>query len=453
MKKNIFLLLSLGLAWGITSCTTNDEDMFDNTLPREFKTSRFRSYDEALNVAKSAASMVDEKDGKSRGTSSERTINTISGVKVVTTPGSRSASPDTLMYVFNFDNNEGFAVVSAVPESEPLLAVTESGYYDPNVEPENPGFAMYMDRAKAYVANALSAPPTPGTPSGPTWGNDTIFMGEMTINCDSVITSVQPINHHAWGVNSPYGDRCPNGVSGCTQTAIGMIMAHFEQPISMTFNYPELPASYVSTIDWTKVNNHLSNFLCNDYAHQGDSIIARIMRQIGYDFGANYYYYTTYTGAQQALNVLKNKYGYTCTPLASYTTYDYRQELEDGAIAFVSVKHVYPNLNMEEHHLLMNGYTDVSYKTKTFQLYRFSNMPSNVLYYSKLLKEEDKLTAYWHLNWGRDGYDNGYYYSGVFNTNDCQINDFYPSSHSNNIYNYDPQFSFVKFRASRPGKL
>lgn len=449
MKQTLFLLV--GLVWGFTSCTTNDEDFLDQRAPREFKTSRFRSYDEALNIAKSAAKMVDDNTDKSRGVTTERTIDTKNGVKVVATPGSRSASPDTLMYVFNFADNEGFAVVSAAPEAEPLLAVTESGYYDPNEEQDNPGFAMYMDRAKEYVANSLSIG-NPGTPSGPIWRNDTTVMGEMTILSDTIRTLRGPINNHFWGDHAPYGDRCPNGMAGCTQTAIGMIMAHFCEPQYMTFDYPELPVSYSTTIDWNLVNRHLGNSLCNDYAHQGDSLIARIIRQLGHDFGAAYFPYATQTSTTTALNVLHNKYGYTCSPLADYSTYDYRHELDEGAIGLVSSRHIYQHANIL-HNYLLNGYLDFAYKAKVYQLYTLPNMPSGVLYYSKLLREEDRLTAYWHLNWCFDGTYNGYYFSGVFDPNECQSSIFPIPDGEAMEYSYNQMFSFVKFRASRPGRL
>ncbi len=59
---------------------------------------------------------------------------------------------DTLMYVFNYDNNQGYALVSTNLATEPLIAVTEQGHLDPSQETDNPGLKLYLEMAKQYVA-------------------------------------------------------------------------------------------------------------------------------------------------------------------------------------------------------------------------------------------------------------------------------------------------------------
>lgn len=60
---------------------------------------------------------------------------------------------DTLLYVFNFNDEQGFAVVSANRQTEGLIAAVEMGSYDPAIPTGNPGFDTYMQMAKVYVAN------------------------------------------------------------------------------------------------------------------------------------------------------------------------------------------------------------------------------------------------------------------------------------------------------------
>ena len=57
------------------------------------------------------------------------------------------------MYVFNFNDEQGFAVVSANRQTEGLIAAVEMGSYDPAIPTGNPGFDTYMQMAKVYVAN------------------------------------------------------------------------------------------------------------------------------------------------------------------------------------------------------------------------------------------------------------------------------------------------------------
>lgn len=439
MKQTLFLLV--GLVWGITSCTTNDEDFWDQRAPREFKTSRFRSYNEALNIAKSAAKMVGDNTDKSRGVTTERTVDTKNGVKVVATPGSRSASPDTLMYVFNFADNEGFAVVSAVPEAEPLLAVTESGYYDPNEEQDNPGFTMYMDRAKEYVANSLSIG-NPGNPSGPIWRNDTTELWETHIYSDSVTTQVGPLVNLKWGQRNFYGSLCPNGVAGCGAVAEGMIMAYFRAPSSIFFDYPENPLPGRRTINWNLVNNHIGLNECYDYNHQGDSLIAKILRQIGYENNANYKENATGMQPQIVLRNLHSIHGFQCTPLLDYRSYNYKTQLQSGKIGLVA-SYTYLNNNIVGHGFLLDGYRDISYKASIYMLYQVGGgVPNSGNTFSRFIREENRLSEYWHLNWGWDGECNGFYFSGVFDTSQCQDPDNQPSNLNYN-FNYYPEFSFI----------
>ena len=39
---------------------------------------------------------------------------------------------DTLMYVFNYDDNQGFAIISADSRTEGLIAITDQGHYEQN---------------------------------------------------------------------------------------------------------------------------------------------------------------------------------------------------------------------------------------------------------------------------------------------------------------------------------
>lgn len=53
---------------------------------------------------------------------------------VVEQPISRAAMPDTLAYIFNRGENEGFVVISADSRINPLLAFSEKGHFDNNNE-------------------------------------------------------------------------------------------------------------------------------------------------------------------------------------------------------------------------------------------------------------------------------------------------------------------------------
>ena len=100
--------------------------------------SKYRTYAEALAIAQDAVGMLGENCATRSGKS--RSVNTSDVQYIVSSFSTRSAGvPDTLMYIFNYEDNAGFAVVSANRATEGLIAVTEQGNYSVGKETENGG--------------------------------------------------------------------------------------------------------------------------------------------------------------------------------------------------------------------------------------------------------------------------------------------------------------------------
>ena len=73
----------------------------------------------------------------------------------------------------NFANDGGFAIIAADRNCDDVLAVTESGHYDPEAGTDNPGLQIFMERAVGYASemaerNSVAASPieTLPTPQG-----------------------------------------------------------------------------------------------------------------------------------------------------------------------------------------------------------------------------------------------------------------------------------------------
>ena len=136
MKKVYYFLFA---AMGLASCSNEDALVPENNVSTEVTTSQLsietRSYDEALAIAKNAISMLEDGDAATRSGEASRTIDLANGVKTYrqnVTRADGSVSNDPLLYVFNFNDNKGFAVVSAKRSTGGLLALVEKGSYDPN---------------------------------------------------------------------------------------------------------------------------------------------------------------------------------------------------------------------------------------------------------------------------------------------------------------------------------
>ena len=153
VKKNLLFLL---LAF-ITSCTNDVNYDFTNvfSVATSKVDSNKRSYSEALEIAQNAISILDDNNQLTRSSSNRRVdLNekpiTICADNRFSTRSSENIGNDTLMYVFNYTDNNGFAVVSADKGTEGLIAVIESGHYDPS-DTTDTGFRSYMIAAKYYI--------------------------------------------------------------------------------------------------------------------------------------------------------------------------------------------------------------------------------------------------------------------------------------------------------------
>lgn len=90
--------------------------VIDNTpQTQQFDPNR-RSFSETVEIAQNSIRMLEEDMVETRGVSPARRLNLESGVKAFRQVSTRSDLPtsnsDTLLYVFNFDDNQGFAVAA-----------------------------------------------------------------------------------------------------------------------------------------------------------------------------------------------------------------------------------------------------------------------------------------------------------------------------------------------------
>lgn len=145
--KHLSALFALSIS--LASCGENDAlvDALekDNATPQ----SEIRSIDEAYEIAAQSLTWFDSADSRS----SVRLLPSKNEVKVFKSKESRGESSDTLMYVVNFQDEEGFAIIPANRNMPELLAVTESGSYDPASDSEVEPFNEYMKNAISVLSN------------------------------------------------------------------------------------------------------------------------------------------------------------------------------------------------------------------------------------------------------------------------------------------------------------
>lgn len=368
MKKFISILTCAIAAIAFVACS---DELESNQACRVQK---LRSQDEAIAIAKNAYSEFYTKDSRSV---SKVNVDK-NGVHVIKGRSSRGQASDTLMYVVNYEDSLGFALVSASTNSLPLIGIAEHGYYDPANPDDNENFNYFIDCANEYLALTDSYgdiggggnwPDPPSDPIGPVGTNPTFVAPKIPV---------------LWGQGAPYGALFSNNIAGCANTATAQIMAYFRQPERINLTYMNSRDSLATDLDWDLMLQHVqSQYQCEEVElHTAHYMLRSLFRQIGHENNSISYINVTTTTGGNSLNSLTN-HGYSCTPIRPFAEVNYKNYLQGNYIMYVwglsstsSIGHIW----------LMDGY-------KTF----FG-------------------TTYCHYNWGWDGDSNGYFASNVFDT-------------------------------------
>lgn len=387
MKLKNLLLLAVVLA--MTACSNQENVESTPTKPHQ-SVSDIRSYAEALKIAQEALPMLNE-GTTTRGESSSRRKIDLSKkevIKIDAKTRANSSINDTIIYVFNFENDEGFALVSASKNTESLLAITEKGHCDPSIRSNVCGFELFLNLAKEYVANSKSR--------------------DLIDYKDSVIITYDYVGPYVtvkWGQVNPEGEFCPNGIAGCTNTAMAQIMAKFQYPSSIDLTYTERDKSS-QTLNWPAMKLHYTGHpvsICSDtITHKS---IGRLHRQLGelncsiYNLNGGTGTYT-YDFSKATFETL----GYNCGNWGVYSGASTRSQLNNG--------HIY----------LMGGYVSFTeghswvfdgYLTKTETHYEMINNGSGWVPTGEI---HNRTYYYNHFNWGWYGNSNGYFSENVYNT-------------------------------------
>lgn len=406
-KKICFLTIT-SLSLSFISCSSEyDIDNEGSTVAQKGLSAGFntdtRSYEEALTIAQNSISMVESSDNQTRSTSKHRSINEKGGVFTVssssTSTRTGNAANDTLLYVFNFNDDQGFAVVSANRNTEGLLAVTESGFYCPNTKTEIPGFNHFIEMAKLYVQNATSSKPLTRSGYPNYW---------KTYNDTLVYSRVDPKVQLKWGQRNIAGVYCSNLTAGCGPIAMALVMSYYQQPSSFTYNFPERDINYES-LNWNLINQHIYtythpyNSVCWGNSNL-DNTIGRICRHLGYKAGSNYYSDGSTGTSPGALYDVMTYYGY------SFPGFQNVPNNENGFMDYLQQNKLIIMLgyNREDigHFWIVDGGW---YMKGHSQVYKSDDGTTWEFWY-----EYDVTEAFNHINWGWDGLLNGFFIHGIF---------------------------------------
>lgn len=385
-KKQSFFFISLLLISLSCSRESITPEQKSNVPLKSF----VRSLSEAQELAVSASALLDDQTkGGMRAVSSYQCI-----VESNTKGG--EAAVDTLMYVFNYDNEEGFAIINADTRMDPFICVTESGSFKGEGKSGNPAFDKYLQDAKEHIQTRVIDPELP--------------LDDIVVNRYTVMryegAYIEPLLHTKWGQQDVYGAFCPNGISGCVATAIGQIMAFHEYPAGLVASVDMGPYSLGQNIplDWYYIKKHIKNHTGNQHCTDYHPEISALLRDIGNQVNMSYENNGSFASPYDVPGAL-DYYGFNFSYLA----------LADIPTILSSLNNHRPvymrgSSSFGGHAWVADGYKDYQLYEETYELVYPG--PVTFLLNSELIEEAHAL----HINWGWNGICNGYFNFNMYHT-------------------------------------
>lgn len=409
--KRLVILSATIFVIALSSCSKDDDLVQPMRKFPHARTSNERSFNDALTIAQKAISLVSSEGTRAK---SERQID-LTQTRAVMSETTRSANieQDTLMYIFNFADDQGFAIVPKSKNAPELLAVTTKGYYD-GKETDNEGFNMYMNNARLIVDPDTMVIINPGTPidtsSNPGVGGGGIgdqVITEWKTETDYDTTRRGPLLSTKWGQNNPFNDFCyvdgaqsgiKNTPAGCTAIAVAQIMAYHEFPNSINLTYSFAPTTNL-TLNWDYWKENSYN----------DPIgLAIFIRELGERLNMDYQLDGSSSSIVYARNVLRDL-SYNTSSIIDYNIYDNKivpNNIADNLPVYIRG---YDVLDSVGHAWIIDGYMFTEETSKDYQ--RQMGQTNWTLVNTVYIKN-----TYYSFNWGHHGSKDGWFFIEKYTT-------------------------------------
>lgn len=418
MKRSILFLLSCALFLG--GCTKEDLSITNTPDPLLSQPTKARFL--SLDSIQTLATQLPQIFSTSPMTRSSRT-----GVVADLRPLSdflnsgltKSASSDAgiteNVYIVNYADNGGFAVLSTDTRLETILAYSDDGNITDTMS--NPGVKMFLEMIPDYAEYQLRDIIWDSLPDYEKYPPQT----ETFLRRDySQVGPFVPVN---WGQWNPFNDglpfkdhpisRCPdsnngNPPAGCVAIAMLHIMAANSHPASFQVS------NGWYTCEWNKWRSYTdgSSFTTGSYDRRA---IGALVKEIGSAVEMKYGCSGSSSQTKKADAAFKNRFGFATDGIYSYHIDRVMQDLNNGRPIYVGgfatdnwIGH------SDGHDWVIDGYKNVF---KVWAVYNNIYDANHNLISQEYAGEKRELETRWvHCNYGWHGTGNGYYYSGVFNT-------------------------------------
>ena len=378
MKKEPFLLLTL-----IFLFACNKDDL-ETSLNTDITSSYSKKYIIALDTVKMVAeNFLFGDDGTIifRGIENMEKSNEIalSTRKVESWTSISDSNNAPAFYIMNYTEG-GFSILAADKRVNPILAFSNSGYF--NYSDSIPiGLEAWLYDTQEYIESLRN---NDSTLIDKQWDqllstlNITNVTKKAEMTKDSIVEDppdctgypitniVGPLLETQWSQECGYNSDCPfdddgpcdHALVGCVAVAMGQVMKYWESPVSSTSipsyfssNYGVIPGISPTVYDWS---NMLPNY--------GNSAVATLLYNCGVSLTMDYGASGSSSETEDVPYALKNYFGYSSATFRDYGTGDdskVKVDLNNGRPVILAAHRKENILSYKGHAWVCHGYRNI----------------------------------------------------------------------------------------------
>lgn len=144
----LLTIIGVAVTTFFQACQNEDYLLPQHQTRQTSQNSTIRTTEEAIKIATEAYT-----SHFGPFTTSRNSTDTSPSVSVIGTkaPSRTQAESDTCIFVVNFHDNAGFALIAANRNLSPILGISDTGNYNPDSSIHNPGIEYYIGRAIEYL--------------------------------------------------------------------------------------------------------------------------------------------------------------------------------------------------------------------------------------------------------------------------------------------------------------
>ena len=395
MKKLLPLIALIPILF---ACSNQMEILIDDSIEENSHKLQIRSEKQAIEIANNVLS---SSNIGSRTNDNHLTIKGV--VDVIRSDFSRSNTIDTLIYALDIENNNGFVLVAAPLNVDPILAIIDSGSFNDTQNLENASYQLMLNATKDYVISISS--------------NDIPKFQDPIVRPDFRIPEIvdeysikiiqEPLVKVEWHQSWPENIYCSNNIAGCTPIAMAQILSYFELPKSISYTFAEKDINS-ENLNWATIKQHKRAFECN-CTYSTHLSLARLIREIGQRVN------TDYSGSNASgtnffnvPNAIQSLCGLVPDTNGKSTTSLFAALSNNNGIAIVG------NVG---HSFIADAIKHLKYKTVEYLF----NLDGSLDSYQVLGEYDIRLI---HYNWGWGGNCNGYFHYETLEPKQAYQNDY-----------------------------